>query len=193
MRCRDVQVLDYVLEPLPWLLMAVYELSNEQQRLFDENNPQEESSTATSWLAKSGTASSASELSSAESAGSPKSSSKSSKGGSKTTSGDDSQGEQNKVVRKPKKKVDQQTKDAKTIQMLKDAVNRVKVEQKEQLRGLRHKDDEIKKLKEALALHIHGADSKRPSTLSPLQENSEGSKADGELESEPTPESTTQP
>jgi hypothetical protein len=178
---RHVQVLNYVLEPFPWLLMAVYELFHEQQKVFEGKNPQEQSVT-TSWLAKSGTTSSASELSSAESDGKPQSNSKP-KARGKTTSGDDSQGEQKKAVRKPKKKADQQTKDAKTIQMLKDTVNRQKIEQKEQLshkdEELSHKDEEIKKLKQAvtllkqeLSLHTHEADAQPPSTLSPASERS---------------------
>jgi hypothetical protein len=48
-------VLHYVLDPFPWLLMAVYELYQAQQRLFEEENP--DADDAASWLSQLGSAS----------------------------------------------------------------------------------------------------------------------------------------
>jgi hypothetical protein len=149
---HGVQVLNYVLEPFPWLLMTVYELFNEQQALFVEKNPQEDKLEGgkQSWLSKTaqGQTTSASDLSSTEGDGPAR---KAKVGPSdKTTSGDDSMGEKTKgkpvkarQPRKSNKKEDQQTKDAKTIQMLKDTVNRVK-------RDASAKDEEINRNKEEI-------------------------------------------
>jgi hypothetical protein len=43
-------VLHYVLDPFPWLLMAVYDLYHAQQKLFDEENS--DAATTTSWLSR---------------------------------------------------------------------------------------------------------------------------------------------
>ena len=48
-------MLHYVLDPFPWLLMAVYELYHAQQRLFEEQNP--DADAAGSWLSQLGSAS----------------------------------------------------------------------------------------------------------------------------------------
>ena len=65
-----MQVLNYVLEPFPWLLMTVYELFNKQQTLFVEKNPQEDKPEGDkqSWLSKTaqGQTTSVSDLSSTE-------------------------------------------------------------------------------------------------------------------------------
>jgi hypothetical protein len=189
-----VQVLNYVLEPFPWLLMTVFELSNEQQKVFEEKNPQEESGITMSWLSKSVAASSTSELSSAESDGKPKPEPKPKyKGGGKTTSGDESQGEQKQTSRKPKKKVDQQAKDAKTIQMLKDTVNRVKQEASKNKQeasknanDAKDKEKKIISLKQELALRAIDADVPSPA-LSPLPKRIAASKTGEELKPKPAP------
>ena len=92
-----MQVLNYVLEPFPWLLMAVYELSQEQQKMSEKKNSQEDG-TIVSWLAQTGPGlTSASELSSAEGDAKPEP--------KVNTSGTESQGEQQKkkAAHKPKK------------------------------------------------------------------------------------------
>ena len=48
------EVLHYVLDPFPWLLVAVYELYNAQQKLFLEENP--DADAAASWLSQLGSA-----------------------------------------------------------------------------------------------------------------------------------------